>query len=431
MVGSTVAHFEIVEHLGRGGMGDVYRARDLLLDRDVALKFLAPTFQADSHRLERFKQEAKSVSSLDHPNICTIYEIGTGTNGVPFIAMAYYAGETLRSRIDRGPLTTDESVALAIQMLRGLGQAHKRGIVHRDVKPSNLILTGDGLLKILDFGIAKLRRDQTVTATQGFTGTIPYMSPEQLAGKIDERSDLWSTGVVLYEMLTGRLPFEGDSAGEVVQRILNEEPQDIQIFRTGIPEDFRRVLSRALEKSPKDRYQTAEAMIGELRPAGSFDGRNPTVHERPATERRVLGAAAGGPSVAVLPFTTFGRSEEAEYFSDGVTEDIIHALSRLRGIRVVSRTSAFEFKGKAQDVRQIATRLGVNNVLEGSVRLSNNKLRVTVLLTNARDGCSLWSQRFDRDLADVFSIQEEIATSIATRLCTTLTVESAGRLSLR
>ncbi len=426
MLGGTVGHYEILDLLGRGGMGEVYRARDFLLGRQVAIKRLSPAFREDKHKLERFFQEAKSISALDHPNICTIYEVEITSDNVPVIVMAYYEGETLRPKIDRGLLASHEAVGIAIEILKGLSQAHQRGIVHHDIKPSNVMVTSDGQVKILDFGIAKLKDEQAGTLTQGLTGTLPYISPEQLAGKIDERSDLWATGVLLYEMLTGRLPFYGDSAAEILQRILNQQPESVSALRPAVSLQLDRVLMRALEKDPKRRYQTAQSMIADLRNRTSsaeetlsFAVPSPVVN------------APQTPSVAVLPFASFAPADEAEYFSDGLTEEIIHALSRLKGMRVVSRTSAFEFKGKAQDVRVIADRLGVDSVLEGSVRISGHKLRVAVLLTNAKDGCGLWSQRFDRELADVFSIQEEIATSVATRLCNTLTQESAAQLSSR
>jgi len=421
-----VGHYEILELLGRGGMGAVYRARDLILGRQVALKFLSSDFRKDNEAVDRFIQEAKSVAQLDHPNICTIYEIGTEASGIPFIAMACYEGETLRSRMNRGIMPAEQAVEIAVQMLRGLSKAHERGIVHRDIKPSNVMITSDGLAKVLDFGVAQLvGRENSGPAQVG--GTVPYMSPEQASGKIDERSDLWSVGVVLYEMLAGQLPFEGATFNETIDKIFHQHPCNVCELRPGTPFKVARAVDRALAKDIRLRYQTAHAMIDGLLTPSSAE-------TEPMPQKRAAESGHAGkrePSIAVLPFTSMGGSDEASYFCDGLTEETIHALSRLKGLRVVSRTSAFEFKGKAQDIRLIADRLGVDNILEGSVRVQQNKMRVTLLLTNALDGYSSWSKRFDRELSDFFLIQEEIATSVAESLCTTLKQENFLRLRSR
>ncbi|MGA7315196.1 MAG: protein kinase [Silvibacterium sp.] len=425
-VPDRVGHYEIVEMLGRGGMGAVYRARDLALGRQVALKFLSSDFQKDNEAVDRFIQEAKSVAQLDHPNICTIYEIGTEANGIPFIAMACYEGETLRSRMDRGLMPAGQSVEIAVQMLRGLSKAHERGIVHRDIKPSNVMITPDGLAKVLDFGVAQLVGRENRGATQ-VGGTIPYMSPEQASGRIDERSDLWSVGVVLYEMLTGQLPFEGTTPNETIDKIFHQTPRNVCELRPGTPFRVARAVDRSLAKDARLRYQTAHAMIEDL--LTQISAETETLPGKSAAERNH--SEKREPSIAVLPFTSMGGGEEAGYFCDGLTEETIHALSRLKGLRVVSRTSAFEFKGKAQDIRLIADRLGVNSILEGSVRVYQSKMRVSLLLTNALDGYSLWSKRFDRELSDFFLIQEEIATSVAQSLCTTLTQENFSQMRSR
>jgi serine/threonine-protein kinase len=425
-VPDRVGHYEIVEMLGRGGMGAVYRARDLALGRQVALKFLSSDFQKDNEAVDRFIQEAKSVAQLDHPNICTIYEIGTEANGIPFIAMACYEGETLRSRMDRGLMPAGQSVEIAVQMLRGLSKAHERGIVHRDIKPSNVMITPDGLAKVLDFGVAQLVGRENRGAAQ-VGGTIPYMSPEQASGRIDERSDLWSVGVVLYEMLTGQLPFEGTTPNETIDKIFHQTPRNVCELRPGTPFRVARAVDRSLAKDARLRYQTAHAMIEDL--FTQISAETETLPGKSAAERNH--SEKREPSIAVLPFTSMGGGEEAGYFCDGLTEETIHALSRLKGLRVVSRTSAFEFKGKAQDIRLIADRLGVNSILEGSVRVYQSKMRVSLLLTNALDGYSLWSKRFDRELSDFFLIQEEIATSVAQSLCTTLTQENFSQMRSR
>ena len=421
-----VGHYEILELLGRGGMGAVYRARDLILGRQVALKFLSSDFQKDNEAVDRFIQEAKSVAQLDHPNICTIYEIGTEASGIPFIAMACYEGETLRSRMNRGLLPAGQAVEITVQMLRGLSKAHERGIVHRDIKPSNVMITPDGLAKVLDFGVAQLMGRENSGPAQ-VAGTVPYMSPEQASGRIDERSDLWSVGVVLYEMLTGQLPFEGATSTEIIDKIFRQHPRNVCELRPETPFNIARAIVRALSKETRLRYQTAHAMIDGLR--ASFSAETETMSPKRGSESGHVGKRT--PSVAVLPFTSTGGGNETTCFCDGLTEETILALSRLKGLRVVSRTSAFEFKGKAQDIRLIADRLGVDSILEGSVRVQQNKIRVTLLLTNALDGYSSWSKRFDRELSDFFLIQEEIATSVAESLCTTLTQENFSRLRTR
>lgn len=408
MIGRTIAHYQIQEVLGEGGMGVVYKAQDVNLDRPVAIKFLQPHRHSDEQERLRFIQEAKAASSLDHPNICTIYEIDTAPNGQLFIAMAYYAGETLRRKLARGPLSTDDALKYTVAIAQGLAKAHANGLVHRDIKPDNVIITIDGVAKILDFGLVKLSHESHGGCGDSVLGTVEYMAPEQIYGQADQRSDLWSLGVVLYEMVTARRPFTGKQPSEVFHAISNYGYTPLSQLCEGIPAELERLLARALAKSPADRYQRAEEMLAHLHALRHGITSSQTIAV-PHRDRRAL-------SIAVLPFTSTTRDEETEYFGDGLTDELIHLLSQLRGLHVVSHTSVFEFKGKSENIRSIAERLNVSTVLEGSVRRAGNTLRITAQLTNATDGYHLWSERYDRELKDVFAIQEDIALSIASTL---------------
>lgn len=406
--GRVVSHYEILEELGAGGMGVVYKARDLQLDRFVAVKFLPLHVAARGVQKERFIQEAKATSSLDHPNICTVHEIGEAPDGQIFIAMAYYEGETLRHKLHRG-LKLAETVDIATQVAQGLAKAHSKGIIHRDIKPENIMVTNDGIVKILDFGVAKLSGAATLTQSGALLGTVSYMSPEQIDGEIDHRTDLWSLGVVFYEMVTGRHPFHTDRERATIYHILHQNPASPTGLRPDIPVALERVIARLLEKDPSQRYARAEDVVEGLRlvrPRGSQDLFPSTEVFAPKK------TSQAPPSIVVLPFANLSPEPEAEYFSDGLAEELIYALSRVEGIHVVSRVSAFEFKGKAQNLTQIGQQLKVNSVLTGSVRMAAGRLRVNVEMTNVTDGYCLWSDRFDREARDVFAIQDEIATSV-------------------
>ncbi len=405
MIGQTVGHYQIQELLAEGAMGVVYKARDLNLERTVAIKFLKPHRSTDENATRRFIHEAKAASSLDHPNVCTIYEIETASNGQLFIAMAYYEGETLRRKLGRGPLSIEDALQHTVDIGHGLAKAHRHGLVHRDIKPENVIITTDGVAKILDFGMVKFTRDMTSASPGMAVGTVGYMAPEQLEGYADQRSDLWSLGVVLYEMLTGRRPFLGQSS-EMLNAITHEEFPPISEMRGGVSVEIQRVISRTLEKSPSNRYQRAEELLAHLHALRhGVDSTTAAMASKQDSHRPT--------SLAVLPFVNVGGGAETEYFSDGLTDELIHLLSQLKGLRVVSHTSAFEFKGKVKDLQEIAERLNVNTILDGSVRWSGDRLRVTVQLTDALTGYRLWSQKYDHEMKDVFTIQEDIAMSVA------------------
>ncbi len=406
--GSRLGPYEIVAPLGAGGMGEVYRARDPRLGRDVAIK-VVPDAAAEDERLQRFEQEARAVAALSHPNILSIFDIGTGD--APYLVTELVEGDTLRSLLERGPLPVRRVVDLSLQLVSGLAAAHARGIVHRDLKPENIVITPDSRLKILDFGLARHvdSRDPSGTRLQTMAGTvlgtIGYMAPEQVRGlEADQRADIFAFGAVLYEMLTGQRAFRGESPADTMSAILNDPPSTL-VFAPGAPPALARVVKRCLEKDAGDRFQSARDLavaiegISEVRAAV----------DSPAP-------AAAYTSIAVLPFAHLSADAENQYFSDGLAEDLINALTRLSGLRVASRTSSFRFRGGDLDVRQIGRDLGVGAILEGSVRRAGARLRVTAQLTDADNGYHIWSGRYDREMADVFDIQDEIVDAIVRAL---------------
>jgi serine/threonine protein kinase/tetratricopeptide (TPR) repeat protein len=418
MINQTISHYRILEKLGGGGMGVVYKARDLRLDRPVALKFLPPQLSANPEARERFLTEAKSASALDHPNTCTIHQIDSTDDGQLFIVMALYEGETLDRRLAlRRHLPTEEAVEIALGTARGLSRAHRAGIVHRDVKPSNLMLTQDGPVKILDFGIARLAGSARVTHIGKVVGSIDYMSPEHARGEeVDQRTDVWSLGVVLYEMLTGERPFRGGNDQAVLYQILNGQPRPLGEHVSPLPSNIEHAVSKALAKHLHERYRTVDEMIADLKDEARGDLPT-TLSLRPPQVR-------SGPSIAVLPFVDMSPEGDQEYFCDGMAEELIHLLTRVPGLRVASRSSAFQFKGRSQDLSAIRERLSVQTALEGGVRKSGNRLRITAQLVDLTQGFQLWSGRYDREITDVFAIQDEIAGTIVE----TLKIELVGKL---
>lgn len=403
-----VAHYLVGEKLGTGGMGTVYRAVDEALGRPVALKFLHPSLAADADASRRFIQEARAASSLDHPNICTIFEAGTTEDGEIFIAMPCYEGETLDRIVARGPLAWDRAIGLALQIGRGLAAAHDELIVHRDIKPQNVIVTRGDTVKILDFGLAKLAG--VPASTPGLViGTPEYMAPEQLRGEpIDQRVDIWALGVVLYEMLAGHTPFHTGSVEATSRGILESQPPPLHDAREDVPAAIDPIVRRALAKDRNARYSRVEEMIADLARL--------TTPSDPAAVTAARATAQRKQSIAVLPFADMSPQKDQEHLCDGIAEEILSALGRIEGLHVVSRTSAFQYKGRGADIHEIATRLNVGYVLEGSVRRAGDRVRISVQLIDVADGYRLWHDRFDRDLTDIFAVEDEIAERIAAAL---------------
>ena len=405
MIGQTISHYRITEKLGEGGMGVVYKAEDIKLERSVALKFLASHLLQDEEGHERFLREAKAAAALDHPNICTVHEIDEA-GGQTFLAMAFVEGQSLKEKIEARPLKLDGALDLATQTARGLEAAHKKGIVHRDIKPANLMLTGDGVVKIMDFGLAQLAGRTKLTKTGSSLGTPAYMSPEQALGeKVDHRSDIWSFGVVLYEMVTGQLPFKGEVEAAVAYAIVNEEAEPPTALRSGVPVELDRVVSKALAKSREERYQHIDELLVDLR---ALRGKVESSRAKrgPATPSEV-------PRVAVLPLKTRAGDAEIESFAEGLTEEITGGLSQFRHLVVVSAAAAADFQRQA-DVREVSKGLGARFVLEGSIRKAGSSIRVSVQLLDAATGAHLWAERFDRDLGvtDIFAAQDELTDRI-------------------
>ena len=400
MIGKMLRHYRIVEKLGEGGMGVVYKAEDTKLRRTAALKFLRPGLTGDADAATRFIQEAQAAAALDHPNICNVYEIGEA-DGRTYIAMAYVEGESLKRKIESGPLDIGEAVNVAVQIAEGLREAHERGVIHRDIKPGNIMLTQKGLVKIMDFGLAKISWGEDITRTATTVGTVAYMSPEQASGlKVDHRTDIWALGCILYEMLAGRRAFKGDHDRAVIHAIMYEEAQPVSMLRENIPGDLEAVLRKCLQKDPQNRYRDAAGLLEALRPVSRFQS----------------AAEAGRPSIAVLPFVDMSPQKDQEYFCDGIAEELINALTHIRDFRVVARTSAFAFKGKTLDVREIGRALNVDTILEGSIRKAGNRLRITAQLISIKDGYHIWSEKYDREMEDIFAIQDEISAAIVNRL---------------
>jgi serine/threonine protein kinase/tetratricopeptide (TPR) repeat protein len=435
--GSRLGPYEILAPLGAGGTGEVYRAHDTRLGRDVAIKVVSDATGAGSwgsaprqisgsspsesrdDRLQRFEREARAAAALSHPNVLAIFDFGV--DDVPYLVTELLDGDTLRAVIGRGPLPVQQIIDLALQLIAGLIAAHDGGIVHRDLKPDNIFVTTGGRVKILDFGLAKqvahaaageeVTRTQTIPGT--VLGTVGYMAPEQVRGRdVDHRADIFACGAILFEMITGRRAFHGESPADTMSAILNDPPSAL-VFSAATPPALARIVRRCLEKDVTERFQSARDLgfaiesISDVRSA-SFE-------------------PAGRPdrsSIAVLPFANTSADAENQFFSDGLAEELINALTRLSGLRVVSRTSSFRFRRGNVDVRQIGRDLGVGAILEGSVRRSGDRLRITAQLTNTADGYHLWSERYDRQMADVFDIQDEIVEAIVTALAPALLPEA-------
>ena len=545
LVGQTIGHYKIFERIGTGGMGEVYLATDIVAGRKAALKLLPTRFTGDAERLKRFQQEAHAVVGLNHPNILTVYEIGED-HSIHYIASELIEGETLHQRLARGPMQLNDAVDIAIQVASALAAAHQAGIVHRDIKPENIMLRPDGYVKVLDFGIAKLAeqevpvtipRDEALLLVEtnlgSVLGTVRYMSPDQACGApVDKSTDIWSLGVVLYEMVTGHAPFTGDTPREVMSSILENEPRPLTKYVAGPPAELQQIITKSLRKDRRQRHHSAHELLDALKDlrrklefesffmSGFFDelkrrkvyrlaaayiivaagiiqlasaafpawelpnwalrlvivslligfplalivgwafditpqGVRATPRAPPGTHRRrnvimlvatgvIISAAAGffllprvsrnalDKSIAVLPFENLSANQENAFFTDGVQNEILADLAKIADLKVISRTSVMQYKsGAERNLREIGKQLGVAHVLEGSVQRSNNRVRVMAQLIDARNDAHLWAERYDRDIADVFAIQSEIAKGIAEALQAKLTGREEQALAVK
>ncbi|MBD3852559.1 MAG: protein kinase, partial [Acidobacteria bacterium] len=457
----------ITRELGAGGMGVVYEAVDTKLDRTVAIKFLPPESTRNPDAKARFVHEAKAASALDHNNVCVIHEIDETDDGQLFLVMARYEGETLKDRIERGPLPLSDALDITRQVAEGLTKAHERDIVHRDIKPANIFITEDGVVKILDFGLAKLAGQTLLTKTGTTLGTAGYMSPEQARGdETDQRTDLWCLGVVLYEMMTGQLPFKGDHEQAIVYAILNQDPEPVTGLRTGVPLTLEQLIGRCLEKEPGARYQTAGDLASDLGRVrrGLVSADQPTVtlpgRARPHRRRslaavgsvlgavlvlgvllvglnvgnlreRLLGEEGESPirSLAVLPLDNMMGDTEQDFFVEGMHEALITELSKIGTLRVISRTTAMYYRDTDKSIPEIARELDVDALVEGSVLRVGDRVRITAQLIRGGNDEHLWAEDYDRDLRDILNLLSEVARSIAGEIHVTLTPRQQERLT--
>jgi serine/threonine protein kinase/cytochrome c-type biogenesis protein CcmH/NrfG len=460
LIGQTIGHYKVSESIGSGGMGEVYLATDITAGRKAALKLLPMRFTGDAERLKRFQQEARAVVGLNHPNVVTVYEVGED-HSIHYIASELIEGETLRDRLTRGPMQLSEAVEVAIQVTNALAAAHQAGIVHRDIKPENIMLRPDGYAKVLDFGIAKLAEQELPTSMPkdealllvetnlgSVLGTVRYMSPEQArGGHVDKTTDIWSLGVVLYEMVTGHAPFSGDTPKEVMSSILEKEPPPLMRYVAHAPAELQQIVSKTLRKHREERYHSAQELLEALKdlrhkleveaeleqstaaPSWLRWTRSPATL---ALGVLVAALALALPfyryrnlptslppekSLAVLPLQNLSEAKENAFFADGVHDELLSNLAKIKDLKVISRTSVLQYKsGITRNLKEIAKQLGVGNILEGSVRRSGDHVRVSMRLIDARNDKHLWAEQYDRDVADVFAIQSEIAASIAEQL---------------
>lgn len=445
VIGQTVSHYVIARKLGSGGMGVVYEAEDTRLGRHVALKFLTQELAQDAHSLERFQREARAASALNHPNICTVFAIEQHERQ-HFIVMELLEGQSLTLEIGRNPFEIEKLLTLAIQIVDALESAHAKGIAHRDIKPANIFVTPRGQVKILDFGLAKIEaprsqidavtqevggRAEDLTTPGTAMGTVSYMSPEQARGQLtDSRTDLFSLGTVLYQMATGRLPFQGDTSGVIYEAILNRDPVSIVQVNPALPEGFARIVEKALEKDRNMRYQTATDLKTDLiRLKRDLDSGGKRTAD--SGESRAGTGKQSMKSVAVLYFENLSGVKEDEYFRDGMTEDIITELSKIKGLNIFSRPTVLAYRDKQVTPAQIGQQLKASHVLAGSLRRAGDRLRINTQLVDTGTDFPIWSERYDRQMKDVFEVQDEIASKIAQALRITLSPQEQEAIAAK
>jgi eukaryotic-like serine/threonine-protein kinase len=459
MVGKLISHYRILEKLGEGGMGVVYKAEDTKLLRSVALKFLPPNLLVNADDRKRFAHEAQASAALNHSNIATVFEIDESEAGT-FIALEYIEGQSLAEKITSGPLKLNDAVSIATQTCEGLQAAHERGIVHRDIKSQNIMVTTRGQVKILDFGLAKLRGATVVTKAGTTVGTMGYMSPEQLRGEaVDHRTDLWAVGVVLYEMIAGRRPFRGDFEDAIAYQIASQGPEPLTTIRTGVPMELERIVNKLLSKNVAERYQSATDLLVDLRasqksldesskssasvaPAAPPRRKSPLLRIAVGGGALLLFVAAGalyfalgprpsGPirSLAVLPFVNLSNVADQEYFADGMTDQLITELCKIHSVRVISRTSAMEFKGKHLPLPEIARTLNVDRIITATVLRSGEKVRINAQLIRGANDENLWAETYERNTTDILELHAAIARTIAQQIRAVLTPVEEKTLS--
>jgi len=452
MIGKIISHYKIIEKLGEGGMGEVYLAEDTELDRKIAIKFLSPHYTSDEKIKARFKREAKAAASLNHPNIITIYEVGE-FEGKTYIAMEFVDGESLKELIDKNELSTNEVIDIVLQICEGLKIAHKAEVVHRDLKPGNILINKDGRVKIIDFGLAKLKGATKLTKDSVTIGTLHYMSPEQAQGAdVDPRTDIWSLGVILYEMITGNLPFQGVYEAAVLYSILNEEPELLTEHKVDVSEELQQIISNILKKNPDERYQNVRDLTTDLQSyqqAITPDSLRPKSVAKKIKKKKKLSwlkkvllgfgvflllilcviawyiypflyvpepiKQQHDKAIAVLYFDNMSAEEDA-YFTDGLTEELISRLTRVKNLKVASRTDVRIYKSKPTTIADIGKDLNVDYVIEGSVRKAENRIRISAQLINVSDGFHRWAETYDRVISDIFVVQDDVAINIAQRL---------------